>query len=99
MGKLSGATKAVKKAVGGKKPTRRNSPAAAERRRKLMDKARKLKKDPAKPKTFESEKREIMGKRMNDRQRQSAMINLAVKYGRPIKIAGMTFGPKKNKAK
>tara|TARA_B100001094_G_scaffold311261_1_gene346713 strand:+ start:561 stop:857 length:297 start_codon:yes stop_codon:yes gene_type:complete len=98
MGRVRGIVKAIKgkdKIGGGvKKP---KSPAAAERRRKLMADARN--KNPAKPKTFESEKREIMGKRMNDRQRQSAMINLAVKYGRPIKIAGMTLGPKKNKAK
>ena len=43
MGKLSGATKAVKKAVGGKKPTRKTNPAAAERRQMLMDKAKKQK--------------------------------------------------------
>jgi len=30
---------------------------------------------------------------------QRELMALAVKYGRPIKIGGMTFGPKKNKAK
>ena len=49
---------------------------------------------PNKP-TFESEKRAILRTRNTLAGHQRQLIALAKKYGRPIKIAGMTFGPKK----
>jgi len=68
-------------------------------RRKEFDEARKIARDKKNnPETFEEAKKLINSKRMNDAQRQSALIKAAVKFDRTITINGKTFGPKKAKA-
>lgn len=64
-----------------------------------MDAQRKRRDRRNNPQTFEEAKKLINSKRMNDRQRQSALIEAAVKFGRTITIAGKTYGPKKKDAK
>lgn len=50
-----------------------------------------------KPKTFESEMKELRGKAMTDARRQAEAIKIAKKYNKNINIEGMTFGSKKKK--
>ena len=50
-----------------------------------------------KPKTFESEMKELRGKAMTDARRQAEAIKIAKKYNKNISIEGKTFGPKKKK--
>jgi len=71
---------------------------AAKKAGKAINKsATTAKKD--KPKTFESEMKELRGITMTDPARQAAKIKLAKKYNKTITIDGKTFGPKSKTAK
>jgi len=72
--------------------TRKQQQSAADKKAKPVSLA------PSLPETFEEAKKLINRSRMNDLQRQSALIKAAVKFDRTITINGKTFGPKKAKA-
>ena len=48
-----------------------------------------------KPDTYESEMKAIRNMALEPADRQNRMAKVAVKYGKPIKMAGKVFGPKK----
>lgn len=52
-----------------------------------------------KPDTYESEMKAIRNMALEPADRQNRMAKVAVKYGKPIKMAGKVFGPKKPTAK
>tara|TARA_Y100000401_G_C8316623_1_gene222874 strand:- start:980 stop:1522 length:543 start_codon:yes stop_codon:yes gene_type:complete len=49
---------------------------------------------PKKPDTYESEMKAIRNMALTPANRQNRMAKVAVKYGKPIKLAGKVFGPK-----
>jgi len=67
-------------------------------KKKLKPKTSTKLKTPVKPKeepkTFESEMKALRNLALEPADRQNRAAKIAVKYGRPIKIAGKVFGPK-----
>jgi len=57
-------------------------------------KAIRTKPAPKKPDTYESEMKAIRNMALTPANRQNRMAKVAVKYGKPIKLAGKVFGPK-----